>query len=376
MASTAIPAAHAHSTADRKRIAFAPQTPFYRTLRRRVDEHLSACDVGAQGNAAAFIKVGVIMAWFASSYGLLLYGVSSAWAVLALGISTGFAVAGLGTCVQHDGGHGAFSKSKGVNHALALVLDWIGGSSYVWRFKHNVLHHTYPNIDGVDDDVSFTPLLRLAPSQTRHGYQRWQHLYIWPLYALLVFKWHWVDDFQNVLQARIGRHPFPRPRGLDLVTFILGKAALFCWAVAVPVALYGGRLGLLFYAATNMVAGLTLAIAFQLAHCVQRVHWLELPVTEGTRHTLHFGEHQLATTVDFARKNPLVTWYFGGLNFQVVHHLFPKICHIHYPAVSVILEQTCSEFGVPYHTQASFFGALRSHYLWLREMGQPTRVRV
>jgi len=80
--------------------------------------------------------------------------------------------------------------------------------------------------------------------------------------------------------------------------------------------------------------------------------------------------HQVQTTVDFARDNRVLGWFVGGLNFQIEHHLFHKICHIHYPALSKVIEQACQEFGIRYSVNRTFFSAVASHYHWLTKMGR------
>jgi linoleoyl-CoA desaturase len=80
--------------------------------------------------------------------------------------------------------------------------------------------------------------------------------------------------------------------------------------------------------------------------------------------------HQVETTVDFARGSRVLTWLLGGLNFQIEHHLFPRMCHVNYPAIAPVVEQTCRDYGVDYKQNATLCSALRSHYRWLRAMGR------
>ncbi len=127
---------------------------------------------------------------------------------------------------------------------------------------------------------------------------------------------------------------------------------------------------ILFYLFANWVNGILLAIVFQLAHVVEEAHF-PIPSEETGKMQTHWAVHQVETTVDFARDNPVWTWLLGGLNFQVEHHLFPRICHIHYPKISQIVEDVCKEFGIQYNAHKSFFAGVVSHFRWLRSMGQP-----
>jgi linoleoyl-CoA desaturase len=314
-------------------------------------------------------KTGILFAWLLLAYaGLLLLGES--WlAVLGFGIACGLAMAGLGMAVQHDGGHRAYSERPAINRLMASVLDLLGASSYVWRTKHGVAHHSYPNIEGADDDIEAGPFARLAPGQPHRGLHRFQHIYMWPLYGFLTTKWFVYDDFDNLARGRIGNFPLRRPRGLELVIFVGGKLLHFGWALIVPIMLLGVAKAAVFYVVLSAACGVTLAVVFQLAHCVEEA---EFPLPTGD-HPIDFAAHQLATTIDFARDNAVLSWYVGGLNFQAVHHLFPRVCHLHYPALAKIVEHTAAEHGVRYTAIAGLGGALRSHYRWLRRMGAGER---
>ena len=191
-------------------------------------------------------------------------------------------------------------------------------------------------------------------------------------------KWHFVDDFKNLARARIAGHAFPRPRGLALVELIAGKVVFFGWAFVVPLLFHPWWVVLLFYATTSLVLGVILAVVFQLAHCVEEADFPTLP-PETERLPSAWAVHQVQTTVDFARGNRLLTWYVGGLNFQIEHHLFPQHLPRPLPAHRADREATCAEFGVRYTAHASFVGALASHWRWLRRMGRgdtsPRRAR-
>jgi linoleoyl-CoA desaturase len=252
---------------------------------------------------------------------------------------------------------------------MAMSLDLVGGSSYMWDWKHNSIHHTYPNIDGQDDDINVGILGRLAPTQKRYWFHRMQSIYLWVLYGLLAIKWHLYDDFYNVAAGRIGEHKVPRPRGMDLVGFIGGKIVFFSWAFILPMFFHPilGVLGVYFIAAFS--SGVVLSVVFQLAHCVEDANF-PLPNEQGKMET-DWAVHQVQTTVDFCRRNPVMCWFLGGLNFQVEHHLFHRICHIHYTALSQVVERTCEEFGVWYVANKSFASAVASHWRWLHQMGQP-----
>ena len=351
------------------KVKFAGDGGFHAELKRRVQEDLRQAGLSPHGGPRMWLKTAIILAWFAGSYGLLVFAATTWWQAALLAVSLVFAVAGTGFSIQHDANHGAYSSKRGVNRLMGMTLDMVGASSYVWNWKHNVLHHTYPNVAGADPDIGAEPFARLSPGQRRRSLHRLQQFYMWALYGFLFLKWHLVDDFQNVAQGRIQTSKIPRPRGLRLFELFVGKAVFFGWALVVPLLFHRIWVVLLFYGAMSTALGVLLAVVFQLAHCTEEAGFLGLPagsqrVPEG------WAAHQVHTTMNFARRNRLLTWYLGGLNFQIEHHLFPRVCHIHYPRISQIVERGCAEYGVRYVAHEGLFGALGSHWRWLRRLGR------
>jgi linoleoyl-CoA desaturase len=315
------------------------------------------------------IKTALILSWFVLSYVLLVVWATAWWQAVPLAISLGFSVAGIGFNIQHDGGHGAYSRRTLGNRISSWTLDLVGGSSYVWNFKHNITHHHYTNIEGVDEDIEAGPALRLAPGQPRRWYHRFQHFYIWLLYGFFPAKWALYDDFRDMLRGRVGSRAMPRPRGAGLAVFLGGKLMYVGWALALPLVLHPWTHVLLIYACYSLTLGVTLATVFQLAHCVEEASFPEIPPGNG-RMERDWAEHQLATTVDFAPHSRWLTWYLGGLNYQVEHHLFPRISHVHYPALAPITRAVTREHGVAHQCHETLLGALGSHVAFLKRMGR------
>jgi linoleoyl-CoA desaturase len=315
-------------------------------------------------------KTAIILVWLAGSYALLLLGAGTLWLALPFAVSLGLAMAACGFNIQHDGSHRAYSQRGWMNRFAAMSLDLLGGSSYVWARKHNGIHHSYTNVAGHDSDIDLGYFGRVSPQQPRLAIHRLQHLYLWMLYGFLPIKWQFYDDFRDVITGRIGGRRFARPRGWDLVVFCGGKLVFGLLAFAIPLVLFPWQTVLLCYFTASFVQGVTLSVVFQLAHCVEGAAF-PVPQSETGRMEAAWAAHQVETTVDFARGSPLLTWLIGGLNFQIEHHLFPRLCHVHYPALSPIVQATCAEFGLKYVAHDSLFAGIASHYRWLRRMGQP-----
>lgn len=350
-------------------VKFGRDNQFQAELKRRVDDYFQATARPRRDVPAMYVKTSILLSAFALFYVLLVFFAQTLWQALPLVVLLGLATAAVGFNIQHDGGHQAYSRHPWVNKLMALTLDLIGGSSYLWHWKHVVYHHTYVNITGQDTDIDLGMLGRLSPHQKWYPFHRWQHLYIWPLYGLMIIKWHLYDDFRDALTGTMGGHRFPRPRGWDLLAFIAGKVVFLLLAFGIPLIFHPAWVVLLFYGVAVGVAGIVLSVVFQLAHCVEGA---EFPLPkEGTARIEHaWAVHQAETTVDFARRSRIIAWLLGGLNFQIEHHLLPRICHVNFPALSKIVEQTCRDFGVKFTEHGSFRAGVASHFRWLRRMGR------
>lgn len=356
----------AHSEGVRK-LKFTGSRDFYIELRKRVDAYLKDAGRRQRDCPQMYLKTGLIVAAFATSYALLVFVAVAWWQALPLAVLLGLSAAAVGFNIMHDAGHRAYSRHAWVNKLMSAALEVIGGSSHVWHWKHGVFHHTYVNITGYDTDISLGALARLTPHQRRLPFHRWQHWYIWPLYGLMAIKWHFFDDFRDVIRGKMDGLEFPRPRGRGLVLFLGGKLVFLMLAFGLPLLFHPLWLVALFYGVAAVVLGLVLSFVFQLAHCVEEADF-PLPDEPGQVHNA-WGIHQVQATVDFARRSRLAAWLLGGLNFQIEHHLFSRICHVNYPAISKLVEDTCREFGVHYAAHASVFAGIRSHFRWLRRMG-------
>lgn len=337
-------------------------------LRRRVDEYFASTGRQPRGGTQIYIKTGIVLGVLAGAYVLLVFGPVTWPTALPLAVLLGLSVAAVGFNIQHDGGHAAYSERRWVNRLAAGTLDLVGGSSYIWARKHNSFHHSYTNLTGHDDDINVGFLGRLSPHQPRLAIHRFQHLYLWFLYGFLPIKWHFYDDFRDLLTGRIGEHRIARPRGGDLALLVGGKALFFALALGLPMMLHPWWAVVGLYALASFAAGITLSVVFQLAHCVEEAEF-PLPSDRTGEMAAAWAEHQVRTTVNFAPRNRLLTWYIGGLNFQVEHHLFPQVCHIHYPALAPLVAQTCAELGLRYAAQPTLIAGIASHYRWLKRLG-------
>jgi linoleoyl-CoA desaturase len=352
------------------KLQFNENNSFKDEVQRRVDEYFRKTGRSTKGNLTMFVKTALILVSYAALYVLLVFFAREPWQAVVLSVLIGFAIAGIGFDIQHDGGHNAYSKHQWINKIMAMTMDMIGGSSYIWKWKHVVFHHRFVNITGYDPDIELMGYGRLSPHIKYKRIYRFQNFYIWALYGILVLKWHLFDDFYALIRGKLAGHNIPRPKGRDLLLFIGGKIVFISLAFAIPM-LFHPVLNVLFcYLIAVFELGMLMSVIFQLPHCVEESNY-PLPNKETGRMDNPWFIHQLSVTLDFERKNPILTWLLGGLNFHKEHHLLPIICHVHYPAISGIIEQTCSEYNIPYREHKSFGSAVASHYRWIRRMGRP-----
>ena len=349
------------------RARFQPSGSFHADLKQRVDEYFQRTGLSRHGTAAMRIKTAVLFAWLAGSYALAMFGQVAAWQAALLAISIGLAMAGIGFSVGHDANHSGYSASPAVNRALGFSFDLLGGSSHIWRQKHNLLHHTWTNIAGHDADLEAGPLLRFAPWQERRWLHRFQHLYVWILYGLFPLRWYLFDDYAELARGRIGPQQIQRPPRRELFALFAGKAVFYTWAFVLPMLLHPGWGTVGLWLLCSFTLGNAMAVVFQLAHCAGEAGFHQ--PTAGTLLERDWAAHQVETTIDFARHSRALSWYLGGLNFQIEHHLFARICHVHYPALASIVEETCAAHGVRYRAQATFLDALAANLRWLRRLG-------
>ena len=347
---------------------FSPDTGFRKQLDSRVNAYFEETGHLPQGDWRMYLKTFMMLAWFGGSYALLVFVATTWWQGALAATSLAFAIAGVGFSIQHDANHDAYSRNHTVNRILERTLDMLGASSYLWRWKHNVFHHTYTNVHGADFDIDLQPLARLSPAQKQHKVHRFQHIYMWALYGFTVYHMHFVEDFLNVKRGKIGDHHFPRPTGVRLFEVFSSKAVVLGWAVVVPLLFHSWWVVLTFYAVGWFAVGLILAVVFQVAHCYEGA---EFAVADAETQQVGkaWAVHQLETTANFAPDSALVNWYVGGLNFQIEHHLFPKICHVHYPRLAGIVREVCDEFDVRYTCYPTFLSAVASHGRHLRRLG-------
>jgi linoleoyl-CoA desaturase len=329
---------------------------------------------GITGTYRLHLKAAIfIVTWFVT-YNTLVKSSLTWYIAIPLLILFGVVIAGIGFNIMHDAVHGSFSKKKWFNELMGLWLNVLGGNSKIWERKHNTVHHTLTNIDGYDTDIHIPFLARLHPSQKWHPWMVNQQYYMWFVYSVLGYSsWVWYTDFVTYFKGYVGNTNL-NFKIKDHIIFWLSKIAHLTIFILIPWMHHSFGTVILGYFIVTSVVGLVISTVFQLAHVVELTKMIDAPaLLPGNKHIVIEQEnavHQILTTANFATDNKILSWYIGGLNFQIEHHLFPKVSHEHYPKISILVKQVCEEFNLPYNEFDTMVAAIGSHAQQLKELGK------
>jgi linoleoyl-CoA desaturase len=348
------------------------QAQFFFTLRTRVNEYFKETQKKSTGNLKLYVKAAILLTSLTALYTVLVFFTPPVWISLILVSLVGVNMALIGFNIMHDGSHGSFSSNGKINSFMAYTLNLLGANAFFWTQKHNVNHHTYTNIEGVDDDIDIRPFFRVHTDQPRRWFHKYQHIYGLFLYTLTFFFWVYYNDFKKYFTRKIADHTILKSISLkEHIIFWVSKIVHVAVFIVLPMFLVGVVSTIVGYCVALLVTGIIVAIVFQLAHIVDDIQFLSPDKNSTTMDVeADWAIHQMQTTANFSTKSKFLTWMLGGLNFQVEHHLFPRISHVHYPKLNEILIATAREFNVQYVEFPTMGSAVKSHMLHLRKIGR------
>lgn len=344
---------------------------FSQTLITRVNAYFSDNQLDKNGNAHMAIKSVAAISLYLIPFAIVLTaGITNLPILFALWMTMGLGKAFIGTSVMHDALHGSYSNKKYVNTLMGISAFIVGVNPAMWKIQHNVLHHTYTNIEGGDEDIKPRFVMRFSPHQPRKWFHRYQFIYAGILYSITTFLWVVIKDFDKLITYKMDGIVKPGKEFYGhLSVIIVQKILYFIVFLGLPIVLlpFSGWLVFLMFLSMHMISGFVLTTVFQLAHVVPTSEFVMQDEENIEQNRL---VHQLLTTSNFAMSNRALSWFIGGLNFQIEHHLFPNICHVHYHKIARIVQQTTKEFELPYYAQKSFLGAIKNHFSMLRTLGR------
>lgn len=339
------------------------KSPFHKILQKRVNQYFKENNISRYGNHQMVLKTIVLTATYLGPLILMLV-IPVAWPLsLLMWTLMGFGLAGVGMSVMHDANHGAYSQKKWVNNIMGASLNLAGGSIFTWKLQHNVLHHTYTNVCGMDDDIEDKLILRFSPHTQKKWYHKIQALYAFFFYGITTLYWVTAKDFiqfAKYTKNNVNKQNAKENR-IALLKMITAKLVYYIIFLILPIFIFNLPVYqvLIGFFIMHFFAGVTLTTVFQLAHSIEETEH-PLPNETGIIED-NWAMHQIRTTANFSRKSKFLTWYLGGLNYQIEHHLFPNICHIHYPKISPIVKEVALEYNLPYVEHKTFFQAFKSH---------------
>jgi len=349
------------------KVSFNNKQVFYSTLKKSVDQYFTSNNLKKTGNWKLYLKTVILIPLALLIYVILLFTDYAAWVGASLSILLGLTLVSIAFNIMHDACHGSYSSRKWVNELMGLTMNALGANAYIWKIKHNVVHHTYTNVDGIDDDIAKSPVLRHCPSQKWMPAHRFQHIYMFFLYAVSTILWVFLTDMIKYFSRKIivTEMKFTLK---EHIIFWVSKLLYIGFYIVIPVLMLGWQTWLVGYLIINITMGLTLSLVFQLAHVVEKT---EFEVAEEKPKVIdtEWAIHEIRTTANFAPGNKIVSWFVGGLNFQVEHHLFPRVSHVHYAALSKIVKEHCDQFGIPYHSYPKMRQAVASHIRVMKALG-------
>ena len=343
---------------------------FYRSLKAAVDAYFLEKKIKKTGDWRLYIKTLLLIGSAIAIYCSLMFLHPGTLVALLLCALLGYNLACIGFSVMHDANHGAYSSKQWINDGLGLSANAMGASSFFWKQKHNIIHHTYTNVDGLDDDIAKSPIIRQCESQKWVPAHKVQHLYLAPIYALSSIFWLFFMDFTKYFTRKIYTTDAWKMNTKSHVIFWTTKVLYAVFYMVLPAMVWGVGPWLAGFFVFHAVMGLTLSFVFQLAHVVENTEFETVALDETKHLETAWAEHELKTSSNFAMGSKAVSWFVGGLNFQIEHHLFPKISHVHYPAISKIVREKCKEFNLPYNQYNTMWQALASHFRVMKSLGK------
>lgn len=350
-------------------VRFSNQSPtIYRDLRAIVNAYFKDMNISPTGNFGLYFKTGMLLSILIGLYvHLVFFTPPWPWSLIEC-LFLGIIVAMIGFNIMHDGAHGSFSKRSWVNELAGLTVNFLGANVFLWKTKHNTVHHTFTNVDGVDDDLDAGVFLRLSPQQKHLPLHRYQFLYFPLIYSILYFYWVFFSDYKKYFSGKVGVIPISKMTLKNHLVFWGFKIWYLFAFIIIPIHTAGFIPWLVGYLLFGTVTGIVLSIVFQLAHTVEDAQFPE--PDQSNRLEDEWALHQLKTTANFATRKRWVTWVTGGLNHQIEHHLFPHISHVHYPKISLIIKNYCLQNNLPYVHYSGVRLAFKSHIRHLKNLGR------
>jgi len=341
------------------------QSKLYETLRKRVVKEilkpLGKCveEKGARGVPAWHIA-SVFFGWLGSAIFFTIRPSVFSGALLGCGMCW------VGLAIQHTANHGGLLENPTLGWLMGLLDDIApGGSSIVWRYHHQVSHHAYCNDVMLDQDAhSSFPLIRMDETQKLEKFHKWQWIYAPISFSVLWFSIQ-VQDVQCLLDAKTFLVRMKGTSAPEIVLAMLCKAIHLTYFLVIPAMLHGVKAMLLPWATAIAFGGFLLAAMFIVSHNIHDCKNADEPLLKKG----DWAKYQIETSTSWGGR--ISSFFAGGLNLQIEHHLFPAMPHHLYIDIQKIVMEECKKHGVKYNYYPSLLPNYVDFIKFLYDFGQP-----
>lgn len=347
---------------------------FYSTLNTRVKSYFKSNQLSPYGNTGLFLKIILFYIIYFFLYTCLVFDLIQKQYIMFVVILFGLTSALIGLNVSHDAVHKALFRSSLLNRIFSYSFDMIGMSSYIWKLKHNIIHHNFPNLQKCDFDIEAAPIIRMSPADRLKPFHRYQHIYAPFIYLFFSITLVFISDIKIMFFTNRGSIDGKQHPSSQILIFIFGKIAYLFFILGLPLLLLPYTVFEILGAFLLMHFLLSFVLAFVLlpAHVFEATVFPKINADETIQED--WAIYQMKTTLDYSRKSRFLNSIFGGFNLNVTHHLFPRICHIHLIPIANIVKKTAKEYDVDYN-ETSFWYAIISHFRMLKLLGKQVNLR-
>jgi linoleoyl-CoA desaturase len=342
---------------------------FSQILSCRIADYFAQKGITRYANGRFYFKALVLLVLWMGSYFCILCGELSKAGLLLAAVGFGLLSLLLIFNIGHDALHGSISSRKTMNVLLGYSFNLVGANAFSWYLKHTIAHHGHTNVKDADFDLDMEPFLRVSPQSPWRPWHRYQHWYAILVYMMLTLLLVFVLDFSVFFKTKRYYRKVHIP-WYEWVVMLLSKTAYLLYTILVPLVVLRLSIGEIMagFLLMHAVIGLTAALILQPSHYVEGSAFSGS--ADAASRWNSWAEHQLTTTIDIVPQSQLANQLLGGLNANVIHHLYPRICHVHFIPLSNIIRKTATEHGYPYR-QAGFLEAIGLHFRYLRFMAKP-----
>ncbi len=342
---------------------------FYSTLKRKVALYFESNGLTRYGGSKIYRKAIILVSLYLLTY-ISLFIFTNIWFLMMSYIMMGILMIVIGINLGHDAVHNAVSSNKKINNLFKYSFELLGASSYAWEKRHVQGHHIYPNIRDKDPDTTQSKIVRIYSNNKWARYHQFQFIYIPFLYLFYSLNWTLIRDYTDIFSSRASEYLSAKKTKGTIFKFIVSKLIyLSAFFLLLPIfsnlSIIQAIIG---FFIMHVSASICLTIALVPSHLSEDSTFPEADESGSIKSS--WAHHQVIVTNDFATDNKFITYAFGAFNHHIVHHLFPKVCHVHYEALTPIIKETILEYGLPYNYQESIAKSYISHFIFLMRLGK------